>query len=67
MTISRQSQLADRFESYRGSPGRAAARADIDALSAILMGAGHRLFADRTGAPPDAAAAARMVTAVVAA
>ena len=45
--------------------GRVAAGADIDTLSAVLMGAGHRLFADRTGAPPDAAAVARMVTAVV--
>ena len=45
--------------------GRVAADADIDTLAAVLMGAGHRLFADRTGAPPDAAAVARMVTAVV--
>jgi AcrR family transcriptional regulator len=45
--------------------GRVAASADIDTLSAVLMGAGHRLFADRTPAPPDAAAVARMVTAVV--
>ena len=45
--------------------GRVAAGADIDTLSAVLMGAGHRLFADRSGAPPDAAAVARMVTAVV--
>lgn len=45
--------------------GRIAAGADIDTLSAVLMGAGHRLFADRTSAPPEAAAVARMVTAVV--
>jgi AcrR family transcriptional regulator len=45
--------------------GRIAADADIDTLSAVLMGAGHRLFADRTGAPPEAAAVARMVTTVV--
>jgi hypothetical protein len=29
------------------------------------MGAGHRLFADRTGTPPEAAAVARMVTTVL--
>jgi len=45
--------------------GRVAADADIDTLSAVLMGAGHRLFADRTGAPPEAVATARMVTAVI--
>jgi AcrR family transcriptional regulator len=45
--------------------GRIAADADIDTLSAVLMGAGHRLFADRTGAPPEAAAVARMVTTVI--
>jgi AcrR family transcriptional regulator len=45
--------------------GRIAADADIDTLSAVLMGAGHRLFADRTAAPPEAAAVARMVTTVI--
>ena len=44
---------------------RIAADADIDTLSAVLMGAGHRLFADRTGAPPEAAAVTRMVTTVI--
>lgn len=46
--------------------GRIAAGADIDTLSAVLIGAGHRLFADRTAAPPDDAALTRMVTAVLA-
>lgn len=45
--------------------GRVAADADIDMLSAVLMGAGHRLFADRTGAPPEPADVTRMVGAVV--
>jgi AcrR family transcriptional regulator len=45
--------------------GRIAADADIDTLSAVLMGAGHRLFADRTGAPPEAAAVTTMVTTVI--
>jgi hypothetical protein len=45
--------------------GRIAADADIDTLSAVLMGAGHRLFADRTGAPPETAVVARMVTTVI--
>jgi len=45
--------------------GRITAGADIETLSAVLMGAGHRLFADRTTAPPGPEAVARMVTAVI--
>jgi AcrR family transcriptional regulator len=45
--------------------GRIAADADADTLSAILIGAGHRLFADRA-APPDAAAVHKVVTTVLA-
>ena len=45
--------------------GRIAADADVDTLSAILIGAGHRLFADRKESPPQAAAVARMVTTVI--
>jgi AcrR family transcriptional regulator len=36
--------------------GRVAADADVDTLAAILIGAGHRLFADRKDAPPEAVA-----------
>jgi AcrR family transcriptional regulator len=46
--------------------GRVAADADEDTIAAILIGAGHRLFADRAGAPPDAAAVRKMVTTVIA-
>jgi AcrR family transcriptional regulator len=45
--------------------GRIAPDADVDTLAPTLIGAGHLLFADRTGAPPDAAAVHRMVTTVV--
>jgi AcrR family transcriptional regulator len=45
--------------------GRIAAGADVETLGAILMGAGHRLFADRTGTPPEAATVARIVTTVL--
>jgi AcrR family transcriptional regulator len=45
--------------------GRIAADADVDTLAPTLIGAGHLLFADRTGAPPDAAAVHRMVATVV--
>jgi AcrR family transcriptional regulator len=45
--------------------GRIAAGADVETLAAVLMGAGHRLFADRTAAAPEAAAVTRMVTAVI--
>jgi AcrR family transcriptional regulator len=46
--------------------GRIAADADVDTIAAILIGAGHRLFADRAGAPPDAAAVRKMVATVTA-
>jgi AcrR family transcriptional regulator len=45
--------------------GRIAADADADTLGAMLIGAGHLLFADRTGTPPEAAAVRRMVATVV--
>jgi AcrR family transcriptional regulator len=46
--------------------GRIAADADVDTLAAILIGAGHRLFADRADPPPDAAAVRKVVTTVLA-
>ena len=46
--------------------GRIAADADVDTLAPTLTGAGHLLFADRTGAPPEAGAVRKMVTAVIA-
>ncbi|MGW0200017.1 TetR/AcrR family transcriptional regulator [Nonomuraea sp. NPDC003201] len=46
--------------------GRLAADADVDTLAPTLIGAGHLLFADRTGAPPEPAAVRRMVTTVIA-
>jgi AcrR family transcriptional regulator len=46
--------------------GRIAADADVDTLAPTLIGAGHLLFADRRGAPPEAGAVHKMVTTVVA-
>ncbi len=46
--------------------GRVAADADIDTLAPTLIGAGHLLFADRKGAPPEAGAVRKMVTTVLA-
>lgn len=46
--------------------GRVADHADVDTLAPTLVGAGHLLFADRTGAPPDAAAVHKVVTTVLA-
>lgn len=46
--------------------GRIAADADVDTLAPTLIGAGHLLFADRKGAPPEAGAVRKMVTAVIA-
>lgn len=45
--------------------GRIAAYADIDTLAPTLIGAGHLLFADRTGTPPETEAVQHMVTTVI--
>ncbi|WP_188197839.1 TetR/AcrR family transcriptional regulator [Nonomuraea sp. SYSU D8015] len=45
--------------------GRLAADADVDTLAPTLIGAGHLLFADRQGGPPETEAVRKMVTAVV--
>jgi AcrR family transcriptional regulator len=46
--------------------GRIAADADADLLAPTLIGAGHLLFADRGGPPPDADAVREVVTTVLA-
>ena len=46
--------------------GRIAADADIDTLAPTLIGAGHLLFADRKGTPPEPEAVHQMVTTVIA-
>ena len=46
--------------------GRIAPDADVDTLAPTLIGAGHLLFADRTGAAPEADAVRKMVTTVIA-
>jgi AcrR family transcriptional regulator len=46
--------------------GRIAAGADIGTLAPMLVGAGHLLFADRTGPAPDAEAVQRIVTTTIA-
>ena len=45
--------------------GRIAADADIDTLAPTLIGAGHLLFADRKGTPPEPEAVHQMVTTVI--
>ena len=45
---------------------RPAADANVDTLAPTLIGAGHLLFADRTGTPPDAGTVYKVVTTVVA-
>jgi AcrR family transcriptional regulator len=45
--------------------GRIAADADIDTLAPTLIGAGHLLFADRTGTPPEPVTIRKMVTTVL--
>ncbi|WP_433297538.1 TetR/AcrR family transcriptional regulator [Pseudonocardia sp. CA-142604] len=46
--------------------GRIAAAADVDTLAPTLIGAGHLLFADRKGTPPEAGAVDKVVTSVIA-
>jgi len=46
--------------------GRVAADADVDTLAPTLIGAGHLLFADREGRPPEPAAVRKVVTTVIA-
>ncbi len=45
---------------------RVAADADVDTLAPALIGAGHLLFADREGVPPEAGAVRTMVATVIA-
>jgi AcrR family transcriptional regulator len=46
--------------------GRIAADADVGSLAPTLIGAGHLLFADREGGPPETGAVRRVVTSVIA-
>jgi len=46
--------------------GRIATGADVDTLAATLIGAGHLLFADRKGTPPEPGAVHKVVTTVIA-
>ncbi|MFF5210443.1 TetR/AcrR family transcriptional regulator [Streptosporangium sp. NPDC000396] len=46
--------------------GRIAADADVHTLAPTLIGAGHLLFADRKGTPPEAEAVRKVVTTVIA-
>jgi AcrR family transcriptional regulator len=46
--------------------GRITADADVETLASTLIGAGHLLFADRTGSPPEPEAVRTMVATVLA-
>ncbi|TQK42736.1 TetR family transcriptional regulator [Streptomyces sp. SLBN-118] len=46
--------------------GRLVADADVDTLAPTLIGAVHMVFADRKGAPPEAGAVHKVVSAVIA-
>lgn len=46
--------------------GRIAADADVDTLAPTLIGAGHLLFADRKGVPPEVEAVHKVVSTVIA-
>jgi AcrR family transcriptional regulator len=57
--------IADYLDAERDL-GRIAADASIDMLAPTLIGTGHLLFADRTGAPPEAGDVHKMVSTVIA-
>lgn len=46
--------------------GRIVAAADVEVLAPTLIGAGHLLFADRNGTPPESEAVRRVVNTVIA-
>ncbi|KAA0018908.1 TetR/AcrR family transcriptional regulator [Antrihabitans cavernicola] len=46
--------------------GRIASSTDVDSLAPMLIGAGHLLFADRTGTAPSAAAVRKVVATAIA-
>ncbi|MFI9235707.1 TetR/AcrR family transcriptional regulator [Streptomyces sp. NPDC053079] len=46
--------------------GRITADADVDTLAPTLIGAGHLIFADRKGVPPEPGAVQKVVTTVMA-
>lgn len=61
-------EAAELFAAYledERALGRIAATADPATLGAILIGAGHLLFADRTGPPPAPADVRRTVAAII--
>ncbi|MFI9403520.1 TetR/AcrR family transcriptional regulator [Nocardia sp. NPDC052316] len=57
--------IADYLDAER-EQGRVVAEADVEVLAPTLIGAGHLLFADRTGPPPTAEAVSKVVTTVIA-
>jgi AcrR family transcriptional regulator len=64
--VSRSTTMISGYLAAEQDLGRVAPGADIDALAATLIGAAHLLAADADGAPPDAAALARIIASVLA-
>ncbi|KUJ66598.1 TetR family transcriptional regulator [Streptomyces albus subsp. albus] len=58
--------MAASYLTAERASGRITADADIDTLAPTLIGAGHLLFADRAGPPPQAPAVRKVVTTVLA-
>jgi hypothetical protein len=57
--------IAD-YLTFERALGRITADADADTLAAMLIGAGHLLFAGRHGTPPEADAVRKVVTTALA-
>lgn len=64
--LAEASAMLARYLADERELGRIAVDADVDSLALSLIGAGHLLFADRQGAPPDIGAVDNVVTTVIA-
>ncbi|WUI03354.1 TetR family transcriptional regulator [Spirillospora sp. NBC_00431] len=64
--LTEAAEMTARYLAAERDLGRLTAGADVDTLAFTLIGAGHMLFADRTGAPPGTDAVHRTVTTVLA-
>jgi AcrR family transcriptional regulator len=64
--LAEASAMVASYLSAESEEGRIAAGADVETLAHTLIGAGHLLFADREGTPPDTQSVRKVVWAVIA-
>ncbi|MFC7528434.1 TetR/AcrR family transcriptional regulator [Actinoplanes sp. GCM10030250] len=63
--LTEAAEMIGRYLAEEQRLGRVAAGADVETLAAVLIGSGHLLYADRTGARPEPAAVRHMVSTVI--